>query len=102
MELAVTHGNTLTSNITHTPALQAINAGLDRSSSNLPVIISLENHTEDDAYQNQLVSELEGVLGERLVKGELKHDGLNPTLADFQKRIVCMVRRDLPFVSVRI
>jgi hypothetical protein len=50
MELAVTHGNTLTSNITHTPALQAINAGLDRSSSNLPVIISLENHTEDDAY----------------------------------------------------
>jgi hypothetical protein len=53
---AVTHGFTLTSRLPLPTVLAAVNRGLDQGSSRLPLVVSLENHTDDDGFQEGLVN----------------------------------------------
>jgi len=58
----VTHGFTLTSRLPLATVLNAVVRGMDQSSSRLPLIISLENHTANDGFQQGLVDEFKKVL----------------------------------------
>jgi len=90
----VTHGYTLTSRLPIRPVLSTIRTAFDEAPSDLPVVISLENHTKDDAFQQGLVEALHETLGGTLVGGEQQEwsaRGTPPTLDDFKGKIFCMV-----------
>lgn len=72
--------------------LETIRAAFDQAPSDLPVVISLENHTKDDAFQQGLVDALKETLGDALVGGEqAEWSGKGPTLDNFKGKIFCMV-----------
>lgn len=54
----ITHGYTFTAHIALEDALVAVAKGMNESRSKLPVVISLENHTEDDEYQAGMVRQI--------------------------------------------
>ncbi|KAL7411313.1 PLC-like phosphodiesterase [Mrakia frigida] len=96
----VTHGFTLTSRLPLATVLDAVVRGMEKSSSRLPLIISLENHTENDAFQKGLVDEFKRVLKGRLVEGEIEGVGRRPVLEHFLDRIILMVEYHPPTDSI--
>lgn len=65
--LPVTHGFTLTSRLPLPTVIDAVLRGLDQGSSKLPLVVSLENHTEDDGFQAGLVKNFTEIMGTKSV-----------------------------------
>lgn len=63
----MTHGFTLTSRLPLPTVIEAVNRGLDQGSSRLPLVVSLENHTDDDGFQEGLVKNFTELLKSRSV-----------------------------------
>lgn len=98
-EPKVTHGLTLTQQISFRSVIEAINAAMDKeiaaaeqagTAMPLPIFISVENHC-GPAGQVRLATIMREILGRKLLVEPLDPDGKQPRLNQLEGRICCMV-----------